>query len=64
MKAARTKADSSAPAARVAALRREIAAHDRRYYVLDAPSVSDAEYDTLYRELVDTRVAPSRARHA
>ena len=52
MNAARTKADNSAHAARVAALRREIAAHDQRYYVLDAPSVSDAEYDTLYRELV------------
>ena len=25
----------------------EIAAHDRRYYLNDAPSVSDAEYDTL-----------------
>ncbi len=37
--------------ARVAALRREIAAHDHRYYVLDAPSISDAEYDGLFREL-------------
>jgi DNA ligase (NAD+) len=37
--------------ARVAALRREIAEHDHRYYVLDAPTVSDAEYDALYREL-------------
>ena len=36
---------------RVAALRREIAEHDRRYYVLDAPTVSDAEYDGLFREL-------------
>jgi len=52
MNATRIKADSAAPAARVAALRREIAEHDQRYYVLDAPSVSDAEYDTLYRELV------------
>jgi DNA ligase (NAD+) len=37
--------------ARVAALRNEIAEHDHRYYVLDAPTVSDAEYDTLFREL-------------
>jgi DNA ligase (NAD+) len=36
---------------RAAALRREIAAHDHRYYVLDAPTVSDAEYDSLFREL-------------
>lgn len=26
--------------------------HNYRYYVLDAPSVSDAEYDALYREVV------------
>jgi DNA ligase (NAD+) len=32
-------------------LRSAIAAHDHRYYVLDAPTVSDAEYDALYREL-------------
>ena len=37
--------------ARVAALRSEIAEHDHRYYVLDAPTVSDAEYDALFREL-------------
>src|SRR6185503_1028096 len=28
-------------------LANEIAAHDRRYYLDDAPSVSDAEYDKL-----------------
>ncbi|MBI4695977.1 MAG: NAD-dependent DNA ligase LigA [Gammaproteobacteria bacterium] len=38
-------------AARVAALRAEIAGHNHRYYVLDAPSVSDAEFDALMREL-------------
>ena len=38
-------------AVRVAELRSEIAAHDHRYYVLDAPTVSDAEYDSLFREL-------------
>ncbi|MDR1708249.1 MAG: NAD-dependent DNA ligase LigA [Candidatus Accumulibacter sp.] len=36
---------------RVLALRREIEAHDRAYYELDAPTVSDAEYDALFREL-------------
>jgi len=40
-----------AAVARAAALRREIAEHDYRYYVLDAPTVSDAEYDGLFREL-------------
>ena len=38
--------------ARVKQLREEIAAHDHRYYVLDAPNVSDAVYDGLYRELL------------
>src|SRR5215471_19938341 len=37
--------------ARTAALRREIAEHNHRYYDLDQPSVSDAEYDALFREL-------------
>ncbi len=37
--------------ARAADLRRELAAHDHRYYVLDAPTISDAEYDSLFREL-------------
>jgi DNA ligase (NAD+) len=41
----------AAVVARSAWLRRELEAHDYRYYVLDAPSVSDAEYDGLYREL-------------
>ena len=36
---------------RVAWLRGELAEHNYRYYVLDAPSVSDAEYDRLFREL-------------
>ncbi len=41
----------AAARARTAALRAEIAEHDHRYYVLDAPTVSDAEYDALFREL-------------
>lgn len=36
---------------RYAALIREIAGHDRRYYVLDAPTVTDREYDRLFDEL-------------
>ena len=40
------------PAERHARLAREIEAHDYRYYVLDDPVISDAEYDALYRQLV------------
>ncbi len=36
---------------RIAALRNEIARHDHNYYVLDAPSIPDGEYDRLFREL-------------
>ena len=41
----------SDPGKRIAELRREIEAHDYAYYVLDAPTVPDAEYDRLLREL-------------
>ena len=37
----------------VAELAAEIARHDYQYYVLDAPSISDSEYDGLYRQLID-----------
>ncbi len=33
------------------ALREEIARHDHAYYVLDAPTIPDAEYDRLFRQL-------------
>lgn len=36
---------------RVEALAREIREHDHRYYVLDRPSIPDAEYDRLLRDL-------------
>ncbi len=39
------------PAERAASLRQQLADHAHRYYVLDAPVISDAEYDALYREL-------------
>lgn len=38
---------------RAQALRREIETHNYRYYVLDAPTIPDAEYDTMFRELVE-----------
>ena len=36
---------------RAGELRREIGEHDRRYYELDAPTVSDGDYDALLAEL-------------
>ena len=38
-------------AARVEVLRREIEQHNHAYYVLDRPTIPDAEYDKLFREL-------------
>jgi len=40
-------------AKRVAALRTEIEEHNRRYYEEAAPTISDREYDRLYRDLLD-----------
>ena len=42
---------SATERARAQALRQEIARHDHAYYVLDAPTIPDAEYDRLFREL-------------
>ena len=39
------------PAARIADLRRQLEDANYRYYVLDEPSIPDAEYDRLLREL-------------
>ncbi|MGH8354491.1 MAG: NAD-dependent DNA ligase LigA [Pseudomonas sp.] len=38
-------------AERILELRAELDAHNYRYYVLDEPSIPDAEYDRLFREL-------------
>jgi DNA ligase (NAD+) len=44
---------STPPEKRAAELRRLIEHHNRRYYVLDDPEISDAEYDELLNELRD-----------
>ena len=40
------------PAERLETLRTELAHHNRQYYTLDAPEVSDATYDALMNELL------------
>ncbi|MDO9358643.1 MAG: NAD-dependent DNA ligase LigA [Polaromonas sp.] len=39
------------PADRIAELRSELHLHAHRYYVLDEPTIPDAEYDRLFQEL-------------
>ncbi len=39
------------PADRARALREELERHNQAYYVLDSPTIPDAEYDRLFREL-------------
>ena len=46
-----TDVSSESAQARHARLAAEILAHDRAYYVLSAPTITDLEYDRLYREL-------------
>lgn len=45
--------DHQSPSDRAAWLRTEIEEHNRRYYEEAAPTVTDQEYDALYRELLD-----------
>ncbi|MGA2219191.1 MAG: NAD-dependent DNA ligase LigA, partial [Terracidiphilus sp.] len=44
-------AEPSNPAKRAEELRAELRHHEHLYYVLDAPEISDAEYDALMNEL-------------
>jgi len=55
--AARPAGAPAAAARRAATLRTQIEEHNRRYYVEDAPTISDAEYDALYRELAALEAA-------
>lgn len=47
----------SSPRTRIDELRRLIRYHNDRYYREDAPEISDAEYDALFRELQDLEEA-------
>jgi DNA ligase (NAD+) len=42
---------TTSPAARAAQLRAQLHHHGHLYYVLDAPTIPDAEYDRLFKEL-------------
>ena len=46
-------AEEKQAAKRVAQLREEIEEHNRRYYEEATPTISDREYDKLYKDLVD-----------
>ena len=45
------------PADRARALREELERHNQAYYVLDTPTIPDAEYDRLFRELGELETA-------
>ncbi|NMA15187.1 MAG: NAD-dependent DNA ligase LigA, partial [Clostridia bacterium] len=44
--------DKDAAKKRLAELRNEIAEHNKAYYELDKPKISDTQYDKLIRELI------------
>jgi DNA ligase (NAD+) len=43
--------NSASPSERIAQLKREIEQHNYNYYVLDQPTIADAEWDKLFHEL-------------
>jgi len=45
--------DMDPVASEIEKLRQEIRYHNHRYYTLDAPEISDAEYDRLFRRLTE-----------
>ena len=46
-----SRAESTAPTARIRELRMLLERHNRLYYTQAAPEISDADYDALFREL-------------
>jgi DNA ligase (NAD+) len=44
-------ANKANPATRIETLREQLRHHERQYFVLDEPEISDAEYDKLMKEL-------------
>ncbi len=52
-----TTAKPPAPAKRAEELRAELRRHEHLYYVLDAPEISDAQYDALMNELKQLEAA-------
>jgi DNA ligase (NAD+) len=54
----------AAPAQKIEKLRNELRRHEHLYYVLDAPEISDAEYDTLMNELKGLEAAHPELRSA
>lgn len=55
---------ATSPQERHATLVHEIRSHDHRYYVLDDPTISDRDYDRLYRELLDLEAQHPELRSA
>jgi DNA ligase (NAD+) len=53
---------ASDPSERAAFLRTEIERHNHAYYVLDAPTLPDAEYDKLFHELQEIEAAHPQLR--
>jgi DNA ligase (NAD+) len=49
--------ETADPRQRIERLREELEHHNHRYYVLDSPEISDAEYDQLFRELAALEAA-------
>ncbi len=53
MSPAKKKAADAASSARARELQAELRRHSELYYTASAPEIADAEYDALYRELVE-----------
>ncbi|MGH7197624.1 MAG: DNA ligase LigA-related protein, partial [Candidatus Omnitrophota bacterium] len=49
--AKRPSPENTRPRSRIARLQRAIERHNRLYYELNKPEISDAEYDRLFKEL-------------